>query len=33
LVFWDLFEFSAVEITFKSIFPTFWIQILLNKFH
>ncbi len=33
LVFWDLFEFSAVEITFKSISPTFWIQILLNKFH
>ncbi len=33
LVFWSLFEFSVAEITFKSIFPTFWIQILPNKFH
>jgi len=33
LVFWSLFEFSATEITYKSIFPTFWIQILPNKFH
>ncbi len=33
LGFWNLFEFSAVEITLKSISPTFWIQILPNKFH
>jgi hypothetical protein len=26
-----LFEFSAAEITFKAISPTFWIQILSNK--
>ncbi len=25
LVFWNLFEFSAAEITLKSISPTFWI--------
>ncbi len=32
LVFWNLlFEFSAAEITWKSISPTFWIQILPNK--
>jgi len=31
--FWNLFEFSAAEITFKSISPTFWIQTLPNKFH
>jgi hypothetical protein len=29
LVFWNLFEFSAAE----SVSPTFWIQILPNKFH
>jgi hypothetical protein len=28
LVFWNLFEFSAAEITQKSISPTFRIQIL-----
>ncbi len=28
-----IFEFSAVEITEKSTSPTFWIQILSNKFH
>ncbi len=33
LMFWNLFEFSAAEITLKSISPTFWIQILPNKFH
>ncbi len=33
LVFWNLFEFSAAEITKKPISPTFWIQILPNKFH
>ncbi len=33
LVFWNLFEFLAAEITLKSISPTFWIQILSNKFH
>jgi len=34
LVFRNLFEFSAAEITLKSISPTFWIQILPpNKFH
>jgi len=33
LVFWNLFEFSVSEITLKSISPTFWIQILPNKFH
>ncbi len=33
LVFWNLFEFSAAEITLKSISPTFWIQILPDKFH
>ncbi len=33
LVFWNLFEFSAAEITLKSISPTFWIQILSTKFH
>jgi glycopeptide antibiotics resistance protein len=33
LVFCNLFEFSAAEITSKSITPTFWIQILPNKFH
>ncbi len=32
-VFWNLFEFSVVEINWKSISPTFWIQILPNKFH
>ncbi len=32
-VFLNLFEFSAAEITLKSICPTFWIQILPNKFH
>ncbi len=32
-VFWNLFEFSAVEITLQSISPTFSIQILPNKFH
>jgi hypothetical protein len=32
-MFWNLFEFSAAEITLKSISPTFWIQILPNKFH
>ncbi len=26
--FLELFKFSALEITFKSIFPTIWIQIL-----
>ncbi len=31
--FWNLFEFSVAEITWKSISPTFWIQILLNKFY
>jgi len=31
--FGNLFEFSAAEITLKSISPTFWIQILPNKFH
>jgi hypothetical protein len=31
--FWNLFEFSETEITFKSISLTFWIQILPNKFH
>ncbi len=33
LVLWNLFEFWAAEITHKSISPTFWIQILLNKFY
>ncbi len=33
LVFWNLFEFSAADITLKSISLTFWIQILPNKFH
>ncbi len=33
LVFWNLFEFWATEITWKSISPIFWIQILPNKFH
>jgi hypothetical protein len=33
LVFWNLFEYSAAEITLKSVFPTFRIQILPNKFH
>ncbi len=33
LVFWNLFEFSVAEITENSISPTFWIQILPNKFH
>ncbi len=33
LVFWNLFEFSAAEITLKSISPRFWVQILQNKFH
>jgi hypothetical protein len=33
LVFWNLFEFSVAEITWKSISLTFWIQILPNKFH
>jgi len=33
LVFGNLFEFSVAEITLKSISPTFWIQILPNKFH
>jgi hypothetical protein len=33
LVFWNLFEFSAAEITSKSISLTFWIQILPNEFH
>jgi hypothetical protein len=33
LVFWNLFEFSAAEITLKLISPTFWIQILPKKFH
>jgi hypothetical protein len=33
LVFWNLFQFSAAEITLKSISPTFQIQILPNKFH
>jgi len=28
----NLFEFSAAEITLKSISPTLWIQILPNKF-
>jgi hypothetical protein len=34
-VFWNLFEFSAAEITKKSISPTFWIQTLipLNPAH
>jgi hypothetical protein len=31
LVFWNLFEFSAVEIISKSIAPTSGIQILPNK--
>jgi hypothetical protein len=29
----NLFEFSAIEIIFKSISPTFWLQILPHKFH
>ncbi len=33
LVFWNLFEFSVAEITYKSIAPTFWIQNLPNRFH
>ncbi len=33
LVFWNLFEFLVIEIILKSKSPTFWIQILLNKFH
>ncbi len=33
LVFVNLFEFSAIEIIFKSISPTFWLQILPHKFH
>ncbi len=33
LVFWNLFEFSAAEITWKYISPTFWMQIVPNKFH
>jgi hypothetical protein len=33
LIFWNLFEFSAAKVTLKLIFPTFWIQILPNKFH
>ncbi len=33
LFFWNLFEFSAVEITLKSTSPTLWIQILPNEFH
>jgi hypothetical protein len=33
LVFWNLFEFSVAETTFKSIPPTFWIQFLPRKFH
>jgi hypothetical protein len=33
LIFWNLFEFSAAKVTLKSISPTFWIQILSNKFH
>jgi hypothetical protein len=33
LVFWNLFEFSAANIIWKSLSPTFWIQILPNKFH
>jgi len=33
LVFGNLFEISATEITLKSISPPFWIQILPNKFH
>jgi hypothetical protein len=32
LIFWNLFKFSTAEITLKSISPTFWIQILPNKF-
>ncbi len=31
--FWNLFDFSVVEITFKSIFPTIWIQILPINFN
>ncbi len=33
LVFWNLFEFLMAEISFKSISPTFQMQILPNKFH
>ncbi len=33
LVFWNLFEFLATEITSNSISLTFWIQILPNKCH
>ncbi len=33
LVFWNLFEHFVAKIIFKSIFPTFWIQILPHKFH
>ncbi len=33
LVFWNLLEFPVAKITLKLISPTFWIQILPNKFH
>ncbi len=33
LVFKNLFELSVVEVTYKFISPTIWIQILPNKFH
>jgi hypothetical protein len=33
LVFWNLIELLVAKIILKSISPTFWIQILPNKFH